>query len=401
MSLDCRASIHTPAPRLGLPQSLAAEALLARVLAPLPLRAFFPDGSAIGAGRATSPAVVITAPRAMAARLAINPEVGLGEAFVAGDWHLAPSSDLVDVLRILAPALGLFTHPSQGLGPVLAGRLLGRAGRATAQAARGADLYPLLTRALAELAASDITRAGVPAGSRVLEISGGWPTSVIAAARRGAHVTALTQDRLAAQRLTVAADAAGVEQLVETLSPQSLPRSARFDAVIGSGALLGAVSGDWRSVLDSVEERLLPGGIASLDTLVSVDAGSPKRATWLGTYLENGRDLASLAELKEYVCSRSDIQRATVTAGPPEAQRSFAQLRAVARTDRGTAVGESIHPTIIRAVDYTLAWVVAGLSAQRFEVVTITLVKGGTLRVTALDQDQEIASFLVNDHHSA
>ena len=82
--------------------AVIADRLLRRAVVSLPLRLVYPDGTVIGAGDATAPALVIHRPDRLARRMGRYGLIGFGESYMAGEWE---STDLVAVLTTMATGL--------------------------------------------------------------------------------------------------------------------------------------------------------------------------------------------------------------------------------------------------------------------------------------------------------
>ena len=165
----------------------------------------------------------IVRPLALFERLAHHPKIGIGEAYMAGDWRAAPGTDLADLLlpfaeRLTTPrarrrcAAAARRRPADPRAPS-ATRWPGRASNIQAHYDLSNDLFAaFLDQTLSYSSATlrrprrrgpsrpsrrpscarstrSSTRPGSAPGTRVLEIGTGWGTLAIEAARRGAHVT--------------------------------------------------------------------------------------------------------------------------------------------------------------------------------------------------------------------
>lgn len=87
------------------PRAWLTRALVDRVLAGVPVRALYPDGTVRGGGGPDDPALRIVRPVAFFDRLGRNPKIGLGEAYTAGDWTVAEGTDLGELLTPFAARL--------------------------------------------------------------------------------------------------------------------------------------------------------------------------------------------------------------------------------------------------------------------------------------------------------
>jgi predicted NAD/FAD-binding protein/cyclopropane fatty-acyl-phospholipid synthase-like methyltransferase/DUF1365 family protein len=170
-------------------------------------------GPRAGAGVAE---IVVHKPVALAAAVLCGGELGLGEAYVRGEWECGPRTTLVDVLEALArsplnhPAVDalLALSPAFALRRLAFARLFGRLDRA--QSARsiaahyddGDELFraflgdemvytcamwpaPTLRDAQAAKVARVLELAGVRAGEKLLDVGCGWGFLVHAARAAG------------------------------------------------------------------------------------------------------------------------------------------------------------------------------------------------------------------------
>ena len=80
-----------------------AKSLFLRAVDPLNLRVAFPDGTRRGAGGADSPVLRLIRPDEFFQRLGSDGLIGLGEAWMVGDWD---SEDLPGVLGPMAARMG-------------------------------------------------------------------------------------------------------------------------------------------------------------------------------------------------------------------------------------------------------------------------------------------------------
>ncbi|OOK69153.1 putative cyclopropane-fatty-acyl-phospholipid synthase ufaA1 [Mycobacterium kansasii] len=104
---------EVPAGPVAAMSAAIADRLLRRAVARLPLRLVYPDGTAIGAGDATSATLTVHRPQALARRIGRHGLIGFGESYLAGDWS---SEDLTRVLTVLAESVAdLVPGPLQWL----------------------------------------------------------------------------------------------------------------------------------------------------------------------------------------------------------------------------------------------------------------------------------------------
>ena len=77
-----------PSGPVGATAAVAADRLLRRAAARLPLRLAYPDGTVVGAADPTVPTLVVHQPEALARRIGRYGLIGFGESYMAGEWSL-------------------------------------------------------------------------------------------------------------------------------------------------------------------------------------------------------------------------------------------------------------------------------------------------------------------------
>jgi cyclopropane-fatty-acyl-phospholipid synthase len=255
----------------------AAGLLFKGAVKRLSLRVAYPDGSVLGIGGEDAPVMTMRRPEAFEARIGAHGLIGLGESFMAGDWE---ADDLAGVLEVFAASVGtLIPAPLQTLRSLYLPRTP-RQERNAEQNTRSnisrhydlsndlfssfldetmsysSALFPLQAGplssvgwdALAGAQAAKIDRlldkAGVGAGTRLLEIGTGWGELALRAAARGATVYSVTlsseQQALAQDRIA----AAGYSDRVTVALQDYRAVEGEFDAVV-SVELIVAVGYDY------------------------------------------------------------------------------------------------------------------------------------------------------------
>ena len=101
------AAIRWPAattPRAPL-RATIARMIFERAVERVPVRVTYPDGHVLGGGSGSSSEFQILRPNAFFTRLGRDAKVGLGEAYMAGDWRSGAGTDLADLLTPFAARL--------------------------------------------------------------------------------------------------------------------------------------------------------------------------------------------------------------------------------------------------------------------------------------------------------
>ena len=309
--------LRRPALRPFCVRASLARRVLASVARRVPVDVVMPDGTLLtdptrGASGAL-PVLEIVRPAALFERLAHHPKIGIGEAYMAGDWRPGPGTDLAELLLPFAERLTTAVPPAlQRLRRVVDRRipetqrnsLTGSRRNIEAHYDLSNDLFEAfldetlsyssalfeMERPWADQTLEDaqlrkvhaiLDLAGVRRGMHVLEIGTGWGTLAIEAARRGARVTTLTlsqeQAALAADRV----EAAGLTELVEIRLQDYREIEGSFDAIV-SVEMIEAVGEEyWPTYFDTLDQRLAPGGVAAIQAiLMSHDRYLATRNSW-------------------------------------------------------------------------------------------------------------------------
>ena len=108
-------TVETPrleiaAPTLRFPRVLTrgavARAIVHTMVETMPVRLRYPDGTEVGGGGPHAPVLEVVRPDELYRRLEAHPKIGLGEAYMAGDWRAADGTDLAVALMPFAARMG-------------------------------------------------------------------------------------------------------------------------------------------------------------------------------------------------------------------------------------------------------------------------------------------------------
>ena len=294
--------LRRPALHRACPMAAGARVALEYALRRVGSAALLPGGRRLGAA-GVAPSIEFLDPDAAFERMGHQPNLGVGESYMAGDWRAVPGVDLATAMLPFARQLVAPQPPAVALVRRTVNRALPRETRNTVIQARrnieahydlGNDMFESFlddtltyssarfdrTLALAEQSLEDaqvrkiefaLDRAGVGEGTRLLEIGTGWGTLAILAARRGARVTSITispaQADLARQRIA----AAGVSELVSVELRDYREQLGRFDAVV-SIEMIEAVGEEFLpGYFAAIERALVPGGRAVLQAILMTE----------------------------------------------------------------------------------------------------------------------------------
>lgn len=316
-----------------------AARLLRRTAAALPLRLCYPDGSVVGAADPSLPSLVLHQPDQLARRVGTAGLIGFGESYMAGEWDCA---DLAGALTALATGVtDLVPRGLQWLRPIVLSRQPRSAQNNPDQARRNvAAHYDLSNAMFAEFldetmtyscalfdhlpASSDhladaqrlkidrlLDRAGVGAGSRVLEIGTGWGELCVRAAARGATVHSITlsaeQRQYALQRVA----AAGLSDRVRIDLMDYRELQGRYDAVVSVEMIEAVGYSLWPGYFRALDDLVVPGGRVAIQAITMPHdrmLASRNTHTWIQKYIFPGGLLPSTQAIAQIAESQTRLR---------------------------------------------------------------------------------------------
>jgi cyclopropane-fatty-acyl-phospholipid synthase len=403
------------APPYGIRGRIARTALR-RILRNVPVTARLADGEQWGdtcrehRGDTRGPVIEINEPTSFFARLGQSPMIGLGESYMAGEWQPALGTDLADALSPFAERLTELIKPSfyrlrhlvlpRGLNPENT-----REG-SRSNIERHYDLSnemfeqfldPSLSYSSALFgtlvpapSANDLEgaqlrkvdaildRAGVGAGTRLLEIGTGWGTLAIRAAQRGARVTTIT---LSAQQAALAQhrfDEAGVGGRVEIALRDYRDQTGEFDAVVSVEMIEAVGEKYWPTYFAKIDALLAPGGTAAIQAILLEHhrmVATRNTYTWIHKYIFPGGLLPSTDAIRAVLAEHTSLRIAEVA---PMGQHYAHTLRLwrenfLARWPHVQELG--FDDTFRRMWEFYLAYCEAGFRTGYLDVAQIRLTR--------------------------
>ena len=355
------------------------------------------------------PAMTVHRPGELYARLGRDGLIGFGEAYLTGAWT---AEDLTGFLTVIAANVAdLIPRPLQRARSLVQ-RRTPRAHRTTADRTRDLiahhydlsnelfglfldeslsyssalfaheheDLLPAQHRKIDRL----LDRAGVGAGTRVLEIGTGWGELAIRAARRGAtvHTVTLSSGQLALARQRVAD--AGLSDRVSVGLCDYREVSGEYDAVL-SVEMIEAVGHEyWPTYFRTLDRLLAPGGRAAIQAiLMPHDRMLATRGsyTWINKYIFPGGFLPSAEAIDEVTERHTSLRvtdRLTFGADYAETLRRWDEAFLAAGDDvRRLGFDE----TFVRMWHFYLCYSRAGFASGYLDVQQLTLERPASVMI--------------------
>ena len=408
MTAEALPSLELPSARTLFTRGAVARSLVHRVVAGVPVRLRYPDGTHVGGGGQDAPTLDVVRPAALYRRVEQHPKIGLGEAYMAGDWRAAHGTDLAAALLPFAARMGrLLPKPVLALRRVVdralpAGTrntLVGSRANIEAHYDLSNDLFaafldptmsyssalfdhtrPLADQDLVEAQHRKIDAildsAGVVPGSRVLEIGTGWGELALRAAARGADVLTITlsreQQALAQERLA----AAGLSDRVEVRLQDYREVTGEFDAVV-SVEMIEAVGEEyWPTYFSAIDSLLAPGGTAVVQAiLMGHDRYLATRNSygWIQKYIFPGGLIPSLDAISEVTGRHTDLRVRGVRAFGRDYAETLRRWRMQFLEAWPQIEGGGFDERFRRMWEFYLAYCEAGFASGYLDVAQVTM----------------------------
>ncbi|KRF45235.1 cyclopropane-fatty-acyl-phospholipid synthase family protein [Terrabacter sp. Soil810] len=406
--------LRRPTLRVLCVRARLARSILAQVAKRVPVDVVMPDGSLLGGGtrRADRPGLEIVRPTAVFERLAHHPKIGIGEAYMAGDWKAAEGTDLAELLMPFAERmttavpggwLRLRGFVDRRIPSIQNNSLLGSRRNIEAHYDLSNDLFatfldetmsyssaifdedePLRTQSFEQAqlrkvhAILDMAKVGQD--TRVLEIGTGWGTLALEAARRGATVTSVTlskeQAALARRRVADAGFADSVDIRIQDYREVE----GVYDAVV-SVEMIEAVGEEyWETYFRTIDERLARGGIAAVQAILMSHErlmATKHSYGWIQKHIFPGGLIPSLQAMSETTDAATTLRMSAVEAFGTDYAETLRRWREtfLARWPEVHALG--FDETFCRKWEFYLAYCEAGFATGYLDVAQVRFEREG------------------------
>ncbi len=407
-----RLEIGAPSLRFprGITRGAVAKSIVHATTASMPVRLRYPDGTEVGGGGPDSPVLEVIRPASLYRRLEAHPKIGLGEAYMAGDWRAAEGTDLAEALAPFAARMGeLVPRPLLSLRG-LVDRAIPRTHRNTLEGSRSnisahydlsnhlfaAFLDPSMSyssamfdpsRPLAEQdlheaqvrkVESVLDAAGVTEGSRVLEIGTGWGELSLRAARRGATVTSVTlsaeQRDLALERIA----AAGLSDRVDVRLLDYREVEGTYDAIV-SVEMIEAVGEEyWETYFRRIDHLLAPGGAVAVQAILMEHhrlLATRGSFGWIQKYIFPGGLIPSLQAIRDVTRDSTSLRVERVHAFGGDYAETLRRWRVAFTTAWPNIRPLGFDETFRRMWEFYLAYCEAGFAMSYLDVAQIRLAR--------------------------
>ncbi|MGH3357785.1 MAG: class I SAM-dependent methyltransferase [Nocardioidaceae bacterium] len=317
--------------------------IVERVLDSVPVRAVYPDGSVRGAGGPHAPTLEIVRPTALFDRMGHHPKIGLGEAYMAGDWRARDGHDLADLLTPFAERLATLVPAWLTRFRAVVDKRIPHSQRNTVRGARQnisahydlsnelfaqfldptmtyssawfQDAAPFAGQSLEDAQRTKINRildlADVDDGSRVLEIGTGWGSLAIEAARRGAYVTSVTisteQYELARHRVAEA----GLGDNIDLRLQDYRQVRGTYDSIVSVEMIEAVGETYWPIYFSTLEGLLAPNGTIALQAILMDDdrmLTTRDSYGWIQKYIFPGGLIPSVDAIQRTLAAHTDLE---------------------------------------------------------------------------------------------
>lgn len=390
---------HTPRTPL---KARAAKAILKPTVNRIPVQVSFADGTRWGAGGPDSPEMQIVRPKAFFARLGAESKIGLGEAYMAGDWNAAPGTDLADLLSPFADRMAhLVPEKLQTFRAFVDQKLPHHQRNSVAGSRKNIEAHydlsnDLFTQFLdpsmsysaawfesptqsledAQMRKIDgiLDQAHVGAGTRMLEIGSGWGALAIRAAQRGAKVTTITiskeQAVLAEERFAEA----GVDVDLQLVDYREV--TGEYDAIV-SVEMIEAVGEEyWPTYFATIDKLLAPGGHVSIQAITMAHhryLATRNSYGWIQKYIFPGGLIPSLEAIDATLAEHTSLAVTDRRSLGLDYAQTLQQWRDRFNANWDAIRSQGFDETFRRMWEFYLAYCQAGFSVGYIDVFQIQM----------------------------
>ncbi|NDK89766.1 methyltransferase domain-containing protein [Gordonia desulfuricans] len=380
--------------------------LFARASAGVDVRIEYPDGTRSGRfSHVVQPRMIIRRPADLFRRIGSLGLIGVGEAYMAGDWT---TDDLVGVLTPFAEHIAhVVPRPLQILRRAVLPRHPADEENTTANTRSNISRHYDLSNDLFELFLDEtmtysaalftpaptaepgrpvwndladaqhrkidrlLDLAGVGPGTRLLEIGTGWGELCLRAAQRGATVRSVTlsveQRDLARERVARAGLADQVR--IDLLDYRHVDDT--YDAVVSVEMIEAVGQKYWPTYFSTIDRVLAPGGRVAIQAITMPHdrmLASRSTYTWVHKYVFPGGQIPSLRALRTAAAEHTSLRLADSSAFGMHYAETLRLWRERFLARRTHLAPLGFDATFARMWDFYLAYSEAGFRAGYLDV---------------------------------
>jgi len=389
-------------------RGLVARNLVHLLVRPLPVRLRLPDGTEWGAGGVNAPVLQVNRPADLFRRLETHPKIGLGEAFMAGDWQAGPETDLADLLEPFAARVErLLPRPVLALRGIVE-RAIPHHHRNTPDGARAniAAHYDLSNDLFAgfldetmtyssalfddslpweeqDLASAQhrkidaaLDAAGVGPGTTMLEIGTGWGELALRAAARGASVTSITLSREQQALARERAQARGLSGRVDVRLCDYREVTGSYDAIVSIEMIEAVGEEFWPAYLESIDRLLAPGGAAVIQAILMDHQrylATRNSFGWIQKHIFPGGLIPSLVGLEDVATRHTSLRVKGIHTFGGHYAHTLRRWRRTFGENWPQIATHGFDEVFRRQWEFYLAYCEAGFATGYLDVAQITL----------------------------
>jgi len=340
--------------------------------------------------------------------LETHPKIGLGEAFMAGDWQAGPETDLADLLEPFAARVErLLPRPVLALRGIVE-RAIPHHHRNTPDGARvniaahydlSNDLFAgfldeTMTYSSAlfddslpweeqDLASAQhrkidaaLDAAGVGPGTTMLEIGTGWGELALRAAARGASVTSITLSREQQALARERAQARGLSGRVDVRLCDYREVTGSYDAIVSIEMIEAVGEEFWPAYLESIDRLLAPGGAAVIQAILMDHQrylATRNSFGWIQKHIFPGGLIPSLVGLEDVATRHTSLRVKGIHTFGGHYAHTLRRWRRTFGENWPQIATHGFDEVFRRQWEFYLAYCEAGFATGYLDVAQITL----------------------------